>query len=101
MIALLLMCAGAHYKKEKGEEMKKEERIITFSHGTHLFHLFTFSLFLFLPFRYGLALDGSHAGKHLAFDSLEQGTAAGGDVAYLVLKAELVDAGYAVAAADE
>lgn len=48
-----------------------------------------------------LSLDSSYAGQHLAFDSFEESTATGGDIADLVLKAELVDACDAVAAADE
>ena len=48
-----------------------------------------------------LAANCSNARENLALDGLEQGTAAGGDVAYLVGKAELVDAGNGVTTADE
>ena len=48
-----------------------------------------------------LSLDGSHAGQHFTFNSLKQSTAAGGNVAHLVGKAELVDTSHGVATTDE
>ena len=48
-----------------------------------------------------LALDSSNTGKYLAFDSLEEGTATGGDVGNLVGHTKLVDASYGIATSDE
>lgn len=48
-----------------------------------------------------LSLNCSYARQYLAFDSFEESTTAGGDVANLILKAELMNASYAVTATDE
>jgi len=43
---------------------------------------------------YLFAFDSCYAREDFAFDSLEQGTAAGGDIRNLVSQTELVDASY-------